>query len=77
MNFYKSKSIFFILILTLILPVFSIAADSIYVWSNSNESIQTNLNISSDKTNSLNLESGSAILIEQNSRSNSLRTQYT
>lgn len=67
MNFYKSKSIFFILVLTLILPVFSIAADSVYVWSNSNEAIQTNLNISSDKTNSLNLESGSAILIEQNS----------
>ena len=72
MNVRKLRFIIFILVIAFILPVFSIADDSVYVWSSSSESIQTNLNISSDKTNSLNLESGSAILIEQNSRSNSL-----
>jgi len=46
-----------------------IATDSIYVWSNTNSSLDTLSTSASvtDESNSLNLESGSAILIEQNS----------
>ena len=47
----------------------SFAEDSVYVWSNNQENnastITTNANIESENNNSLNLESGSAILIEQ------------
>ncbi len=66
---YKHKFYITLIIAIIILPTFSIAEDSLYVWSNSSNSVQTNLQITSDTTNSLNLESGSAILIEQNSRS--------
>ena len=54
----------FLLTISLILPVFA----SSYVWSSlDEESIQTNAQLSSDKNgNHLSLESGSAILIEQN-----------
>ena len=47
----------------------SFAEDSVYVWSNNQENnastIITNASIKSENNNSLNLESGSAILIEQ------------
>lgn len=64
----KYKFAFFIIILSLLFPVFSIATDSLYVWSsNNNQTVSTSLNITCDSTNSLNLECASAILIEQNS----------
>lgn len=50
------------------IPV-SFATESTYVWSNANtalDTLQTNAS-TSENTNSLNLEAGSAILIEQNS----------
>ena len=74
-------SLFLVLILLFIyaFPCLSLAEDSIYVWSNSNDSetVQTS-SIASEpidtpastepiENNSLNLESASAILIEQSS----------
>lgn len=67
MNFCKYIFSIIFIFLFVFFPISSVATDSISVWSNNSESIQTNMNISSDTTNSLNLESGSAILIEQNS----------
>lgn len=67
MNYYKFKTIISLLIIAMIFPIFSFATESVYVWSNNEEAVQTSMNITSDTTNSLNLESGSAILIEQNS----------
>lgn len=65
---YKHKYFIFLLLIILILPIVSTATDSVYVWSNNTtDSLQTSLQITSDTSNSLNLESGSAILIEQNS----------
>ena len=72
---YKYTYFIFLLLIILILPIVSTATDSVYVWSNNTtDSLQTSLQITSDTSNSLNLESGSAILIEQNSRSSTLRT---
>lgn len=65
---YKYTYFIFLLLIILILPIVSTATDSVYVWSNNTtDSLQTSLQITSDTSNSLNLESGSAILIEQNS----------
>lgn len=65
---YKYKYFIFLLLIILMLPIVSTATDSVYVWSNNTaDSLQTSLQITSDTSNSLNLESGSAILIEQNS----------
>lgn len=65
---YKHKYFIFLLLIILILPIVSTATDSVYVWSNNTtDALQTSLQITSDTSNSLNLESGSAILIEQNS----------
>ena len=65
---YKYTYFIFLLLFILILPIVSTATDSVYVWSNNTtDSLQTSLQITSDTSNSLNLESGSAILIEQNS----------
>lgn len=78
----KSKTILALLIISVMffiytLPCLSLAEDSIYVWSNSNdlEAVQTSSTTSEPistpvstkpiENNSLNLESESAILIEQ------------
>lgn len=70
--FYK-KSIFkFILIFLLIFIAFSttcLATESLYVWSNNNQTLNNTVNTSAATAdqNILKLESGSAVLIEQNS----------
>ena len=67
-------SILLVMILSFSLLVPSLAEDSIYVWSTNSKEIDENIiNVNSDNnlqddnapSNSLNLESGSAILIEQ------------
>ena len=73
---YKNK-IFKILLIFLLIFIFSIqytiilAEDAIYVWSNNSNSIDTTATsvettVEPVKNNSLNLKSGAAILIEQN-----------
>lgn len=69
---FITKLIFIFIILTLTFCPVIYASEYTYIWSNSyglEESIQTNATETkeSESSNSLNLESGSAILIEQNS----------
>ena len=62
----KTKTIIFFIIFTMLTSIMSFASDSIYVWSNNttaNNTLQTVSNV--EDNNSLNLEAGSAILIEQ------------
>ena len=62
----KLKSIIIFLIFTILSYTICFATDSVYVWSNNistNNTLQTVSNVGDN--NSLNLESGSAILIEQ------------
>ena len=61
----KLKSIIFSLIFITLLSSICFATDSVYVWSNNSTTniLQTVSNVKDD--NSLNLESGAAILIEQ------------
>lgn len=63
----KLKSIIFFIIFTLLTSTICFAADSVYVWSNNNANTNNTLQTVSsvEDNNSLNLESGSAILIEQ------------
>jgi len=68
----NNKLFFKILYITLVL-IFTcsnlcFATDSMYVWSNASSAITTNADANTEtttSTNPLNLESGSAILIEQ------------
>ena len=61
----KNKTIIFFIIFTILISGVCFAADSVYVWSNNTN--QTALQTVSDvkEDNSLKLESGAAILIEQ------------
>ena len=63
----KFKLIIFFIIFTILSSTICFATDSVYVWSklsaNTNNVLQTVSNVQDN--NSLNLESGSAILIEQ------------
>lgn len=61
----KFRTIIFSIIFTILASTMCFATDSIYVWSNntSSSTLQTVANV--EDNNSLNLESGSAILIEQ------------
>lgn len=62
----KIKIIIFFIIFTMLSTVICFAKDSIYVWSNNNTTNNTLQTVSNvEDNNSLNLESGSAILIEQ------------
>lgn len=62
----KTKTIIFFIIFTMLASVISFASDSIYVWSSNNTTNNTLQTVSNvEDNNSLNLESGSAILIEQ------------
>ena len=71
MNKLLKKLIIVSLLSLLLFPfiyTISLSADStLYVWSSNNNTIQTSISLTSEKNNSLNLESESAILIEQNS----------
>lgn len=61
----KIKTIIFSIIFSILISSTSFAVDSVYVWSNNSSSnaLQTISNVQDNNT--LNLESGSAILIEQ------------
>ena len=63
----KLKSIIFFIIFTILTSTICFASDSVYVWSNNNTNTNNTLQTVSsvEDNNSLNLESGSAILIEQ------------
>ena len=66
---FISKTIYITLVLIFTYSVSCFATDSMYVWSNFSSTITTNIqptdNTINTSTNSLNLESGSAILIDQ------------
>lgn len=65
-RFKKYISFLLIFIFVFSLCITSFSEDSIYVWSNnSNDVVQTNSKVEISDNNSLNLESPSAILIEQ------------
>lgn len=70
----KKSKIFIIFLTTLsIICITQYSFGSNFVWSSKNTTENKTVEASSlitNNTNSLNLESGSAILIEQNSRSN-------
>ena len=61
----KTKTIIFFIIFTMLASTICMATDAVYVWSNNstNNILQTVSEV--EDNNSLNLESGSAILIEQ------------
>ncbi len=69
--FYKKSTFKFILIFLLIFIAFSttcLATESLYVWSNNSQTLNTfNTSATTIDSNTLKLESGSAILIELNS----------
>lgn len=67
--FIKKLAKTMIIFIIFLLPTYSIASTNSYNWSAENKSIPTNAQntASVQQSNSLNLESGSAILIEQNS----------
>ena len=67
-NFF-SKIIYITFSFIFLFSSFCMATDSMYVWSNNSSTITTNIEPTDNantSNNSLNLESGSAILIEQN-----------
>lgn len=61
----KFKTIIFSIIFTILASTICFATDSIYVWSNNTSSNTLQTVADAKDNNSLNLESGSAILIEQ------------
>ena len=62
----KSKSIIFFIAFVTLFSSICLATDSVYVWSNNNSTNNTLQTVSEvQDNNSLNLESGAAILIEQ------------
>ena len=63
LKLFISCLIVFIITFSFSLPSFSNSDDSTYVWSNNSQALTTSSTINS--TNNLNLESPSAILIEQ------------
>ena len=69
MSKFISKIIYISLIFIFTFSASCFATDSIYVWSSSNNTVTTNANVTDNttntSTNSLNLESGAAILIDQ------------
>lgn len=61
----KIISIFLVIFISI--PTFVFAIDSSFIWSDDDITYSVNADASDEKSNSLNLECGSAILIEQNS----------
>ncbi len=61
------KFILLILIISFIFPICSMASDSVFVWSSDDTTSNVNADINNptDNSNLLNLECGSAVLIEQ------------
>lgn len=61
----KIISIFLVIFISI--PTFSFCIDSSFIWNGDDITASVNTDVSEEKSNSLNLESGAAILIEQNS----------
>lgn len=61
----KFRTLIFFIIFTILVPGICFATDSVYVWSDSNKTTTLETVAEAADNNSLNLESGSAILIEQ------------
>lgn len=61
-----AKIVLIVFMISFLFPVFSLASDDVYVWSSDviTSSVSTDV---TDNSNSLNLECGGAVLIEQNS----------
>lgn len=66
-NKFILKIISIFLVIFISIPTFSFCIDSNFIWDSDDITTSVNTNVSEKKSNSLNLESGSAILIEQNS----------
>lgn len=60
-----TKIVLLMLIIVFLFPMFSLASDDVYVWSNDVLTSSVNAN-TTDNSTSLNLECGGAVLIEQN-----------
>ena len=64
---FITKIVIACIIISFIFPVFSLATDSVFVWSEDGTTSAVNAAATqSDNSTSLNLESGGAVLIEQN-----------
>ncbi len=61
----RTKTIIFFIIFTMIISTISFATDALYVWSDNNSDSALQIVSEAVDNNSLNLESGSAILIDQ------------
>lgn len=61
----KIISIFLVIFISI--PTFTFAIDTTFVWSDDDVTSSANTNVNEENPNTLNLESGSAVLIEQNS----------
>ena len=61
----KTKTIIFSIIFTILISSVSLATDSLYVWSDTSSNAVLEIVSEAVDNNSLNLESGSAILIDQ------------
>ena len=61
----KTKTIIFSIIFTILISSICFATDSVYVWSNNTSTKSIETVSDAQENNSLNLESGAAILIEQ------------
>lgn len=66
-NKFILKIISIFLVIFISIPTFSFCIDSNFIWDSDDITTSVNTNVNEEKSNSLNLESGSAILIEQNS----------
>ncbi len=66
-NKFILKIISIFLVLFISIPTFVFAFDTDFIWNGDDITASVNTDASEEKSNSLNLESGAAILIEQNS----------
>lgn len=66
-NKFIMKSISIFLVIFISIPSFAFAIDTGFIWDGNDITSSVNASITEENSNSLNLESGSAILIEQNS----------
>lgn len=66
-NKFIMKIISIFLVIFIFIPTFSFAIDTGFIWDGDDITASVNASTTEENSNSLNLESGSAILIEQNS----------
>lgn len=62
-----SKVVAIFLIMVFLFSTIVLASDTVYVWSNNEATVATSAAVNTDSSNSLQLECGGAVLIEQNS----------